>query len=983
VRLSTSGVLAKVAAARRTDPAKLSRLVRGELDWVVMKCLEKDRTRRYETANGLARDVERYLKDEPVEACPPSAGYRLRKFARKHKKPLAVAAAFAVLLLTGLALVTWKWQDERAARREAVAARQETEAKTREILVSEDLASEANAALDFGEALVMGRHWGRAEAAFNRAIELRPKQSLVWLQRGELYGRMGLLDLAAADYARAFERREPETLIPWLTRGLLQLAQGDEAAYRQTCRQALTHFAGITEQFPRDTQARLCSLAPGALPDDATLWPLVANTTAGDAAFLWVRLYFRGTACYRAGRHDEAVRCLRESLAKTNYVARSMNYPVLALALYRLGQTEAALQELENTRRQHDQWVQQTLSTRDKLTPWPYWYDWVEFQHYRREAHLVIEQAPPPDDPRLNVLHGRAYAALGRMDRAAAEYAKAVQAAPNDPAIGSEVFRFHVDAKRWAEADTALAALKRLSPKDPNIHLEAFRAFAASGRWDQAVVEHAAATRLRPSDATILLEPFRFHAEQGDAAKADAAYVAATKDRPNDILFRIQCGNACARFKQWQRARDEYARILEIDLLGNGEVNRSAWLSLAVLQLYLDDGNGYRQSCRRLVERYGDNANPQIKEVLVRMCLLHPDPGVAPARVAALARQCLKELGSPAQSLHIVALAAERAGIHDTDLPALEKALATNDWATQRMVLALIYQRRGEYGRARRTMAQIPSRDRRLDPNDGSAWSWDLNLEAQLWYLQTEAVIQSDRWSSAHGLCQRRQYAAAIKAFDALLKPDHKCAEDWITRAYCHGQLGHGKENHADSAKALALDPDSWKAARGCALLCLQRGDRDGYRACCRNFIERHSASNNRLILNNAAWLSVFDPVAQAEAQRALPLIDKAIAQARTTGAPDRNFLHTRGCVLYRLGRHDDAVTQLTDLINEPGYTATAQDWLFLAMAHQQRGQDEQARKFLDQSIAWMAANPQSEWYQQMALERFRAEAEAVIKGGK
>ena len=80
-RLSDSGDLPKIAAARRTEPARLSKLVRGEVDWIVMKCLEKDRSRRYETAIGLARDVERYLNDEPVEACPPSAGYRLRKFA--------------------------------------------------------------------------------------------------------------------------------------------------------------------------------------------------------------------------------------------------------------------------------------------------------------------------------------------------------------------------------------------------------------------------------------------------------------------------------------------------------------------------------------------------------------------------------------------------------------------------------------------------------------------------------------------------------------------------------------------------------------------------------------------------------------------------------------------------------------------------------------------------------------------------------------
>ncbi len=108
VRLSGSGDLPKIAAARKTEPARLSKLVRGEVDWIVMKCLEKDRTRRYETASGLARDVERYLHDEPVEACPPSAGYRLRKFARKHRTALAVAAGFLVLLVADVLFSTWQ-----------------------------------------------------------------------------------------------------------------------------------------------------------------------------------------------------------------------------------------------------------------------------------------------------------------------------------------------------------------------------------------------------------------------------------------------------------------------------------------------------------------------------------------------------------------------------------------------------------------------------------------------------------------------------------------------------------------------------------------------------------------------------------------------------------------------------------------------------------------------------------------------------------
>src|SRR5262249_23212269 len=88
--LSTPGQqLTIVAGDRHCAPLRLRQILRGELDWIVMKALEKDRTRRYETANGLARDIQRYLADEPVEACPPSAGYKLRKFARKYRKALA------------------------------------------------------------------------------------------------------------------------------------------------------------------------------------------------------------------------------------------------------------------------------------------------------------------------------------------------------------------------------------------------------------------------------------------------------------------------------------------------------------------------------------------------------------------------------------------------------------------------------------------------------------------------------------------------------------------------------------------------------------------------------------------------------------------------------------------------------------------------------------------------------------------------------
>jgi WD40 repeat protein len=117
-RLSTARELPTIAASRGTEPRKLNGILRGELDWIAMKCLEKDRNRRYETANGLAADVQRYLRDEPVLACPPSAAYRLHKLVRRYRRALVMAGvvlAGLVLAVVGLAistLLTWRAKGE-------------------------------------------------------------------------------------------------------------------------------------------------------------------------------------------------------------------------------------------------------------------------------------------------------------------------------------------------------------------------------------------------------------------------------------------------------------------------------------------------------------------------------------------------------------------------------------------------------------------------------------------------------------------------------------------------------------------------------------------------------------------------------------------------------------------------------------------------------------------------------------------------------
>jgi eukaryotic-like serine/threonine-protein kinase len=102
-RLSDStDFLPSVAANRHMEPAKLTKLIRGELDWIVMKALEKDRSRRYETANGFAADVQRYLADEAVQACPPTTAYRLRKFVGRHRGPVLAVTLLVLALLGGV-----------------------------------------------------------------------------------------------------------------------------------------------------------------------------------------------------------------------------------------------------------------------------------------------------------------------------------------------------------------------------------------------------------------------------------------------------------------------------------------------------------------------------------------------------------------------------------------------------------------------------------------------------------------------------------------------------------------------------------------------------------------------------------------------------------------------------------------------------------------------------------------------------------------
>jgi serine/threonine protein kinase/tetratricopeptide (TPR) repeat protein len=243
-RLSTTEALPIIAANRGLEPKKLSGLVRGELDWIVMKALEKERNRRYETATGFALDVQRYLADEPVQACPPSAGYRLRKFVRRNRGAVVAAALVLLTLLGGI--VGTSIGLIRAERRlaqletanEVLASvfkdldpkAEEKEGVTLRVLLGRRLGDAVRQLKGeaVGDPLVVAKlqhllgvslrelgHWEQAEAALNQAAQTRQRllgpdhldTAASKHNLAQLYRAQGKYDRAAVVYKEVLEVR--------------------------------------------------------------------------------------------------------------------------------------------------------------------------------------------------------------------------------------------------------------------------------------------------------------------------------------------------------------------------------------------------------------------------------------------------------------------------------------------------------------------------------------------------------------------------------------------------------------------------------------------------------------------------------------------------------------------------------------------------------------------------------------------------------
>jgi serine/threonine protein kinase/tetratricopeptide (TPR) repeat protein len=353
-RLNTTAELPALAANRGLEPKKLRGLVRGELDWIVMKCLEKDRTRRYETASALARDLERYLRDEPVEASPPGAGYRLRKFARRHRKGLATAAAFVVLLLGGVAVSAWQAVRATDAQRQALAERDAAEEARRQAVAEKQRADDEAAIARAVESFLQQDLLGQADIGnqvggeLNRNITVRElldraalgiearfqgqKETEAAIRRtlGRAYRALAEYPEAQKHLERSLALRQqqlganhPDTLESMNNLGVLSLSRGRYEEAETLLKQVLGARRVVLGPDHPDTLRSVNNLAllsweRGRYDEAETLYKEVLEglrTTRGnDHPDTLLSLSSLAMVYGRRGRNDEAGRLFKQAL---------------------------------------------------------------------------------------------------------------------------------------------------------------------------------------------------------------------------------------------------------------------------------------------------------------------------------------------------------------------------------------------------------------------------------------------------------------------------------------------------------------------------------------------------------------------------------------------------------------------------------------------------------------------------------------------
>jgi serine/threonine protein kinase len=400
--------LTEIAAQHHAEPLRFISSLRGDLDWIVMKSLEKDRRRRYETANGLAMDVQRYLNNEPVIARPPSTLYRCQKLVRRNKLTFTAIAAVTLALLVGLGMAMYSLVKEHEALRRVMAAEQQ-QFRLRE--EADRLRQEAEIRQKLTAATFANSRKKIEEADHLVAGIPAPEPNLEY---ADLYRTLGDWHAANGRWKEAAERfvvllqvNQPDdwdlTTLDYLRYGPVLLESGDAAGYERFRQSAIAHFARTTNPLPAERVVKLALLMPADTNLLAVLRPL-ANTAAQSLAdnqnhdpvgwelslAAW-RAFSLALMEYRSGNYPSAEDWCQKSLAyqKENEIRVASVQVVLAMTHYHMGRIESARSELAQARQTIEKRSDKGLQTGDGYQG--FWFDWLFGRILLREANALIQ----------------------------------------------------------------------------------------------------------------------------------------------------------------------------------------------------------------------------------------------------------------------------------------------------------------------------------------------------------------------------------------------------------------------------------------------------------------------------------------------------------------------------------------------------------------------------------------------------------------
>lgn len=591
-RLSSADTLPSIAANRNMEPARLGRTVRGELDWIVMKALEKDRGRRYESATAFAADLQHYLNDEPVVACPPSAAYRFRKFARRNKGGLAVASLVLFFLVLFGSGVGWAVRDRAAIKAEAARrqAEREVEAARQQRERQAKLAGQVESILAEVDRLEGDQKWPEALAAARRADAA--------LTSGEA-------DPATAE--RVHQRLKELDFVDRLEQIRLQRATwvdggfDDVGADRDYALAFRAYGVDVDELAVATVIDRLNARPPLAVALAAALddWVLARVVLTEDGARCKnlvavarrldpepLRDRLRSTWEMPDSEAQDELRRLAESID-----LRAQQPATIVFLARRLGQPEVALRLLSEAQLLYsgDFWINLHLGfifREKKDRNGAIRYDTaavairpnstaaltnlgIALSHEKKlhEAIVCYRKVIELEPKHIQALNGlgNALSDHERLDEAIACYRQAIEIDPKFAVAYNNLGLALRDQNKLSEA---LAACQRAIDIDPN-YAAAYNNLGLVLREQKKLPEALAACQraidIDSNYAVAYLNLGRALEDQGKPSAAIAAYITAINLDPNTSTGHFNLGNALCSLKKLDEAADAYRKAIELN----------------------------------------------------------------------------------------------------------------------------------------------------------------------------------------------------------------------------------------------------------------------------------------------------------------------------------------------------------------------------------------------------------------------------------